>query len=512
MVMELGGGTTTAAAASQNSGADAAVERLEGHDEETSRRGFGGNRWPRQETLALLKIRSDMDTAFRHASAKGPLWDEVSRKMLEIGYNRSAKKCREKFENVYKYHKRTKEGRTRKSQGKTYRFFDQLDALQTQPQPQSQSPQPPSVNADNPPTCGVALATVTSTMPPPYTSVPPVPDIFCDFPSDSAPSSSSSSDMETGGGTRKKRKKKWKDFFERMVKKVVEKQEELQTQFLETLEKRENERMVREEAWRMEEMARIKREREILSQERSNAAAKDATVMTLLQKQLSENPSLSHLSTHAPPPPQTQILQPPPPQTQPNETATSPSPSRWPKVEIEALIKLRTNLDSKYHENGSQKGPMWEEVSAGMRRLGFNRSAKRCKEKWENINKYFKKVKESNKKRPVDSKTCPYYHQLDVLYREKNNMAMASTSTSSTSMVEMKPKNTVPLVVQPEQQWPPAARTEPRPRPETQIEDVGLGENSGRNPDQDRGREMDGEEEEDDDDGSGGEFEIVPSK
>lgn len=41
--------------------------------------GGGGNRWPRQETLALLKIRSDMDAAFRDSSLKGPLWEEVSR-------------------------------------------------------------------------------------------------------------------------------------------------------------------------------------------------------------------------------------------------------------------------------------------------------------------------------------------------------------------------------------------------------------------------------------------------
>ena len=47
--------------------------------EEMSDRGFGGNRWPRQETLALLKIRSDMGIAFRDATVKGPLWEEVSR-------------------------------------------------------------------------------------------------------------------------------------------------------------------------------------------------------------------------------------------------------------------------------------------------------------------------------------------------------------------------------------------------------------------------------------------------
>ena len=46
---------------------------------EEGERSFGGNRWPRQETLALLRIRSDMDVAFRDASVKGPLWEEVSR-------------------------------------------------------------------------------------------------------------------------------------------------------------------------------------------------------------------------------------------------------------------------------------------------------------------------------------------------------------------------------------------------------------------------------------------------
>jgi hypothetical protein len=47
--------------------------------EEGASGGAGGNRWPRQETLALLKIRSDMDAAFRDATLKGPLWEEVSR-------------------------------------------------------------------------------------------------------------------------------------------------------------------------------------------------------------------------------------------------------------------------------------------------------------------------------------------------------------------------------------------------------------------------------------------------
>lgn len=110
--------------------------------DETDRGGASGNRWPRQETLALLKIRSDMDAVFRDATLKGPLWEEVSRKLAELGYRRSAKKCKEKFENVHKYYKRTKENRAGRQDGKTYRFFSQLEALHASPTTPTQSTVP----------------------------------------------------------------------------------------------------------------------------------------------------------------------------------------------------------------------------------------------------------------------------------------------------------------------------------------------------------------------------------
>lgn len=54
-------------------------EEDKGYRADEGERSYGGNRWPRQETLALLKIRSDMGVVFRDASVKGPLWEEVSR-------------------------------------------------------------------------------------------------------------------------------------------------------------------------------------------------------------------------------------------------------------------------------------------------------------------------------------------------------------------------------------------------------------------------------------------------
>ncbi|XP_058755222.1 trihelix transcription factor DF1-like [Vicia villosa] len=656
-----GGGDTSTPNMTAEGGGGGGVGSNSESDIERSRieegeRSFGGNRWPRPETLALLRIRSDMDTVFRDASVKGPLWDEVSRKLAELGFHRSAKKCKEKFENVYKYHKRTKDGRGGKSDGKTYRFFDQLEALdhfhnhpstyqqqQYQPQNQSKSPQisasmstptptptpsqvvttgitestttvpmslPPVVNTtvsiphhvtvssiSMPQNNVVTTQTQTQTMnmnqtvssinpstsfqPPttnPITTIPlpPFPNISPDLLSNSMASSYSTSSEDTTEEGSRKRKRKWKDFFERLMKEVIEKQEDLQKRFLEAIEKREQEKVAREEAWRAQEMLRITREREILAQERSIAAAKDAAVMSFLQKiaeQQNLGETLSNINIAQPPPPQqpqrnatpppvpapaptptptaapaptsapaptptaapaptsapastlaVQVHAPPPLQppsvTKPSqpivpqqplvmnreivrfdnngENFMGASPSRWPKVEVEALINLRTSMDNKYQENGP-KGPLWEDISSAMRNLGYNRNAKRCKEKWENINKYFKKVKESNKKRPEDSKTCPYFHQLDALYREKGKGDNSGGSGSGSGLNSaVKAENmAAPLMVRPEQQWPP------------QQEERNRGEEEDNMDEDDR----DGEEEDMDESGSGGgNFEIVASK
>ncbi|KAF2289756.1 hypothetical protein GH714_038492 [Hevea brasiliensis] len=123
---------TTANSANNTVAAASATPTLSGLEAEAG--SFGGDagtgRWPRQETLTLLEIRSRLDSKFKEANQKGPLWDEVSRIMSEEhGYQRSGKKCREKFENLYKYYKKTKEGKAGRQDGKHYRFFRQLEAL-----------------------------------------------------------------------------------------------------------------------------------------------------------------------------------------------------------------------------------------------------------------------------------------------------------------------------------------------------------------------------------------------
>lgn len=450
--------------------------------------GSSSNRWPRQETLALLQIRSEMDTAFRDATLKGPLWDQVSRKLGELGYRRSSKKCKEKFENVHKYYKRTKEGRGGRQDGKSYKFFSQLEALHHTTASAAVLPRY-STN----PTTAVSLPPpppMMMTMPQPEVPVPVPTDygaalfgnVGISFSSDEDSSSDGEDhdedeEMETADNRQRKRKRshgegeggdeRMMEFFEGLLKQVMQKQEAMQQKFLEAIEKREQDRMIREEAWKRQDMARIAREHDLLAQERAISASRDAAIIDFLQKLTGQTIQLPAAQPPPPPPlPQQQHHhQPRVPSSEPQAMEVVPpekvvaeaaaetdimgggsggnaeaSSSRWPKAEVLALIKLRSGMEAKYQEAGP-KGPLWEEISAGMGRMGYKRSSKRCKEKWENINKYFKKVKESNKKRPQDAKTCPYFNELDALYRKKllgNTTAEAIAAAPSSEVAERK--------------------------------------------------------------------------
>ncbi|CAM8925977.1 unnamed protein product [Rhodiola kirilowii] len=118
---------------------------------------------------------------------------------------------------------------------------------------------------------------------------------------------------------------------------------------------------------------------------------------------------------------------------------------RWPREQVLALIDLRCSFMRSNNNNGDNeadrepngsKAPLWERISQKMFELGYKRSAKRCKEKWENINKYFRKTKDNvSKKRSLDSRTCPYFHQLSHLYKQGTLVAPSDGSENHLSTV-----------------------------------------------------------------------------
>ncbi|PON42588.1 Myb-like domain containing protein [Trema orientale] len=236
----------------------------------------------------------------------------------------------------------------------------------------------------------------------------------------------------------KKRKRKTKGlallssmtrFFEGLVKQVMGHQDRLHGNFMESIERIDKERREREEVWRREEAQTHNREAIARVHEQALASNREARIVSHIEKITGQRVNLPSRNI-AP-----LLLKP----DLVNESLEESMPidefdtnRRWPRSEVEALIQVRSSLELKFQEPGL-KGPRWEEVSALMASMGYKRSAKRCKEKWENINKYFRKTKHSSatKGSHQNSKTCSYFDQLDQLYSRTTPHNYDVSSSSS---------------------------------------------------------------------------------
>ncbi|KAJ8424150.1 hypothetical protein Cgig2_009149 [Carnegiea gigantea] len=293
-------------------------------------------RWPRQETLTLLEVRSRLDHKFKESNQKSPLWDQVARIMSdEHGYHRSGKKCREKFENLYKYYKKTKEGKAGRQDGKHYRFFRQLEALYGSSNPTStaynQIPRNnPHFCNDHQPNNSLSLSTSSD-----------------DFDASSSDGDDLAS-IESNGSRKKRKGTCWKakiqEFIDMHMKKMMEKQETWFEKMMSTMEGREQEMMARQEERRRQEAAWVEREQKFWAW----IEARDSTLLKALDTLMS---------------------------------------NQWSEPELTRLIQLRTSLESRFHQCGFSEEVLWEDIAAKMACLGYERSAIVCKEKWDSINK-----------------------------------------------------------------------------------------------------------------------------
>ncbi|XP_027353326.1 trihelix transcription factor GTL2-like [Abrus precatorius] len=417
--------------------------------------------WTNDEVLALLRIRSSMENWFPQLT-----WEHVSRKLAELGFKKGAEKCKEKFEDESRYFDNIDD------YGKNnYRFLSELEELCHGDKNPDQggddgvvSEKTHHLGGDN---MGHALEENSR-------------DIIgaqatkqCDG-SDKVVEKSKERKRK-----RKDRFEMFKGFCESVVNKMMAQQEEIHNKLLDDMMKRDQEKFAREEAWKKQEMDKMNKELEIMAHEQAIAGDRHTTIIEFLKKCATTSPpsqngeyktngsnrnclrtTISSSSPQNPNNPSTEennldssdtLLQ------VPSSSNSSPAPHnptsslnshnnqlesnsvsinkatstlmtttekddvgrRWPRDEVLALINLRcTSLSNNNNEEkeGNNKAPLWERISQGMSDLGYRRSAKRCKEKWENINKYFRKTKDVNKKRSLDSRTCPYFHQLSCLY------------------------------------------------------------------------------------------------
>lgn len=336
----------------------------------------------------------------------------------EHGYQRSGKKCREKFENLYKYYKKTKEGKAGRQDGKHYRFFRQLEALYGETSNTTASVIIPETHF--PGNSLRLIHTTTQANQEGFQSQKHCDSLSLSNSSDQYDTSSSDgNDLSTPAALvaendsiekiRRRRSKggrgwkaKIKDFIDSQMRNLMEKQEAWLEKLMKGLEQKEQERMIREEEWRKQEAARIEREHKFWAKERAWIEARDSALMEALQRLTGSEIKAPEIQNHS---------------ENQNEDGSEilnnggKGDQSWPESEITRLIQLRTAMDLRFRQGGCSEEVLWEEIAGKMACLGYDRSSLMYKDKWDSINNYPRKTTTTNKKRKENSRSCGNYFQ-----------------------------------------------------------------------------------------------------
>ncbi|KAL6197801.1 hypothetical protein ACLB2K_027595 [Fragaria x ananassa] len=262
-----------------------------------------------------------------------------------------------------------------------------------------------------------------------------------------------------------RRLEKLEHFLESLVNKMLEKQEQMHMKLIEMVQDKEKERIAKEEAWKQQELERITRGEEVRAQETSRSLAIINFVQNLLGSDVQlpqpapivaqpvaavpssshhdhqcveENDKLHkdcHVQVPQPAPLVAQSVATVPPTSNHDhqcaeqndnlhkdmatvKCSATATDKRWIQAEAQALIGLWASVEHKFQTpSNSGPGALWEEIALGMNSMGFDRTGKKCKEKWENMNKYFKKAITNDRKRSANDKTCQYFNELELLYK-----------------------------------------------------------------------------------------------
>lgn len=121
----------------------------------------------------------------------------------------------------------------------------------------------------------------------------------------------------------------------------------------------------------------------------------------------------------------------------------------WVQEETRALISLRREIDSLFNTTKSNKH-LWDQISMKMRGKGFDRSPTMCTDKWRNLLKEFKKIKQNGDRNA--SAKMSYYKEIEEILKErgKNGGSYKSpppTSTKVDSFMQFSDKGMLRIII-----------------------------------------------------------------
>ncbi|KAH0705917.1 trihelix transcription factor GT-1 isoform X1 [Solanum tuberosum] len=105
--------------------------------------------WVQEETRVLIGLRREIDSLFNTSKSNKHLWDQISMKMREKGFDRSPTMCTDKWRNLLKEFKKAKQNQDRNGSAKMsyYKEIDEILRDRTNTGYKSPPPPPPKVDS-----------------------------------------------------------------------------------------------------------------------------------------------------------------------------------------------------------------------------------------------------------------------------------------------------------------------------------------------------------------------------
>lgn len=330
--------------------------------------------WTRQETLRLIRLRSELEPRFARSGRKSELWDEISVALQRESICRDSQQCRDKWEKLTAGYKEVRDGIKNRQDNP---FFDELQPL---------------LSARG------AAAKVKDGAEPAAVEVPNGGDSKTDEEEghgEGEGEGEGEEETEDGSPPGKRRCRYWTgtgtNNLDTVLENLFDRQQKFFRDLLDSMEQREQIReqirQEKEDRWRAEERA----QRSSLSEAMIRLSRK------LLQQQSQEFTAHNGVGV-------VNIAN-----TNNNTGGGNPKKrsKNWKRAEVLRLIKFRGEMETKFMKS-TRRAALWDEVAGLLAREGIRRDGKQCREKWDKLVAEYKEVVDGKR----DRGESPYFAEL----------------------------------------------------------------------------------------------------
>lgn len=105
--------------------------------------------WVQDETRSLIALRREMDGLFNTSKSNKHLWEQISAKMREKGFDRNPNMCTDKWRNLLKEFKKAKHHQDKGSGSAKMSYYKEIEEIlkDRNKNGQYKSPTPPKVDS-----------------------------------------------------------------------------------------------------------------------------------------------------------------------------------------------------------------------------------------------------------------------------------------------------------------------------------------------------------------------------